>query len=570
MKIRRLRVEWFRGIKELDWIVGANFVCLIGAGDSTKSTILSAIDLALSSRWKIDIDDSDFHNGDTDKTLSITVIVGGLPNELLTDQKYGLCICGWSPAGDLHDEPEEDDEKVFSVRLTCDSSLEPRWVLVSERTPEGISLSAKDRDRLGAFKIESYMDRHLSWSRGSVLSRFSGADDGTVAALVTASRAARDAIKDGSLPELEKISSRVAELARPLGVAPKTTFHPRLDSHFIEFGSSGLSLHDGDVPLRLAGLGTRRLVALALQCNNAARDGITLIDEVEQALEPHRLRRLLRVLRTVPKKDKQSPPDTESCGQVFCTTHSATAVQELSAAELAIVRTIDGITTVTPIPSNLQTTIRSVPECLLGRRVLVCEGLTELGFCAALDDWWAGRERRDSFSLLGVVRVHGDGAASAVRARDLASLGYRVALLGDSDTPFHPGAPELQALGIEVILWQGGVAIEKRAALDLPWSAVLEVVRYAADDKGEGAVRAGIGSKAGAAVPSHLAAIENWTDSRELRGAIAAATKSGKWLKNRDAGYRLGEITARNLAAIPESDLARKLESLRAWTDGDG
>jgi hypothetical protein len=144
-----------------------------------------------------------------------------------------------------------------------------------------------------------------------------------------------------------------------------------------------------------------------------------------------------------------------------------------------------------------------------------------------------------------------------------------VALLGDSDTPFHPDAPELQALGIEVILWQDSVAIEKRAILDLPWPAVLQIVRYAADDKGEDAVRAGIGSKAGGAAPPTTVGIENWNDSPELRRAIATAAKSGRWLKSKAAGYRLGDVTASSLASIPASDLARKLDCLRAWADRD-
>jgi predicted ATP-dependent endonuclease of OLD family len=49
MQVKHLRIERFRGIRELDWSVGGGFICLIGPGDSTKSTILDAIDFALSS-----------------------------------------------------------------------------------------------------------------------------------------------------------------------------------------------------------------------------------------------------------------------------------------------------------------------------------------------------------------------------------------------------------------------------------------------------------------------------------------------------------------------------------------
>ena len=51
MRIRHISIKNFRGIKELDWKVTGDFVCLIGPGDSTKSTILDAIECALYPRW---------------------------------------------------------------------------------------------------------------------------------------------------------------------------------------------------------------------------------------------------------------------------------------------------------------------------------------------------------------------------------------------------------------------------------------------------------------------------------------------------------------------------------------
>jgi predicted ATP-dependent endonuclease of OLD family len=44
MQIRNVQIQRFRGIKSLDWCVDGQIICLIGPGDSTKSTILSAID----------------------------------------------------------------------------------------------------------------------------------------------------------------------------------------------------------------------------------------------------------------------------------------------------------------------------------------------------------------------------------------------------------------------------------------------------------------------------------------------------------------------------------------------
>lgn len=51
MQIRQLKVSNFRGVSALDWKLGSAFCCLIGAGDSGKSTMLDAVEATLSSRW---------------------------------------------------------------------------------------------------------------------------------------------------------------------------------------------------------------------------------------------------------------------------------------------------------------------------------------------------------------------------------------------------------------------------------------------------------------------------------------------------------------------------------------
>jgi len=62
MKIKYIKIHNFRGISQLDWDVNGRFVCLIGPGDSTKSTILEAIELALTPRRTVTFDDADFYN----------------------------------------------------------------------------------------------------------------------------------------------------------------------------------------------------------------------------------------------------------------------------------------------------------------------------------------------------------------------------------------------------------------------------------------------------------------------------------------------------------------------------
>lgn len=191
MKLRHVKIERFRGIKKLEWNVGGDFVCLLGPGDSTKTTILDAIDFALSSRWSIQFDDSDFYEAKTDEPIVICVTVGELREEFKSDTKYGYLARGWNDSGGLHDEPEENDEVVLSIQLRVEPSLEPTWLVVNDRNPEGKQITSRDREKLGCVRLEDFLDRHFSWGRGSVLSRLTSEPDSLSNVLAEAGRAAR-------------------------------------------------------------------------------------------------------------------------------------------------------------------------------------------------------------------------------------------------------------------------------------------------------------------------------------------------------------------------------------------
>ena len=66
MKIRKIDVLNFRGIKHLEWkLPDQQVFCLIGKGDSAKTTILEAIRCTFSPQWNLPFNDSDFHASST-------------------------------------------------------------------------------------------------------------------------------------------------------------------------------------------------------------------------------------------------------------------------------------------------------------------------------------------------------------------------------------------------------------------------------------------------------------------------------------------------------------------------
>ena len=106
MRIYEVHIRRFRGIRELDWVVGGGCVCLVGPGDSAKSTILDAIELALAPRYRLYLDDSDFFDLNVNEPVEIQVTAGPVPEPLQTEPRFGMCMRGWSTEDGLHDEPE--------------------------------------------------------------------------------------------------------------------------------------------------------------------------------------------------------------------------------------------------------------------------------------------------------------------------------------------------------------------------------------------------------------------------------------------------------------------------------
>lgn len=560
--IRRLEIERFRGIRSLTWEPQGRFVCLLGPGDSTKSTILDAIELALSPKWNIQFDDSDFYDAETNEPIKITVTIGALPDDIISDAKYGLEARGWGPDGQIHDEPSDDDELVLSVRLRVEPTLEQSWTVVNDRNPDGKAIGAKDRERIGCTRVGSYVDRHLSWGKGTILTKLTDDPDNVGGILAQAARAARSAFDPSSLPRLGDAATKAQQAGERLGVAARSGYIPHLDVQATSIGVGGLALHDGAIPVRVAGLGSTRLLAMALQLQAAKAGCLTLIDEVETALEPHRLRRLLRALR-------------EGAGPVMLTTHCRLVLEELAAETLHVVRNVGGQVIVQAVPADLQPVVRKCSEAFLAKKVLVCEGMTELGLCRALDDWWS--KAGDSFGLLGVGLANGGGSDAPNHVVAMRRLGYPTALLGDSDRPIQPTQEEMEREGATVLLWADGLALEDRLTRDLPWSGVAAMVDLAIEEWCGESVRGAVASRLNL-LPTDLDGLpETWNqvvDEARLRDAISDAAKTARnrngWFKRVELAEQLGSIVVSHWSAIEGTDLRSKIESLRMWVLADG
>ncbi len=133
-RIRAIDIHNFRGIKEFTWLPSPGLNCLIGPGDSGKSSILDAVYLCLGARRNIQFSDADFHRLDVETPINISVTLGELDEGLKNLDAYGMYLRGFdTQSGKIEDEPEKDAETVLTVRLTVAGDLEPSWSLVSRR-----------------------------------------------------------------------------------------------------------------------------------------------------------------------------------------------------------------------------------------------------------------------------------------------------------------------------------------------------------------------------------------------------------------------------------------------------
>ncbi len=453
LELRRLIIHNFRGLKHFDWRIPEDkkLICLIGPGDSGKSTVLDAISWLLGDRWSLPVSVFDFH--DEAKPIVIEGILTDLPAELIGFESWGLFLCGVDDRCDDTGEPSDGFMEGVHIRLTIGESFEPTWELIRKGFEEAKQVRASERAKLGVVKLDERIDSHLRWSNTSALSKVTKDAGGAKTALREATCAARDAMRDMKLsPELSDALSSVREHAQSIGAKRFKELRPGVDLSNGQYG--GVSLHSGDVPLSSYGLGTKRLTALAIQRSSASTKTTFLIDELESGLEPHRTIGLLEAFR-----------GDSLVSQTIMTTHSQTVVENCEAGELAIMIPSDGGHVARFIPQELEYLHRSNPSPFLSRRIIVVEGSTEEGLMRVLlrrED--ASRRAKGAVTspALGVSLCNGNGGSSSCRkTREFVGMGYEACLVIDSDDDAtNKKVEEVKKLGIPVHQWPGGADVE--------------------------------------------------------------------------------------------------------------
>ena len=111
MRLINLEIHNFRGIQnaKIDFPMNNRFICLIGAGDSTKSTILLSLEWLFSQTWNLPICDNDFYLANTENKITICGTFTEFPDYFLAEDKFGLFLRkpGIPYDGITNDEPAD-------------------------------------------------------------------------------------------------------------------------------------------------------------------------------------------------------------------------------------------------------------------------------------------------------------------------------------------------------------------------------------------------------------------------------------------------------------------------------
>lgn len=547
-KIKGIYIKNFRGIKKLKHFFNSErFIVLIGRGDSGKSTILSAIQYALSPSWNISFSDLDFYNQDTSEPIEIMLWLTELPSELLKEQKFGLYV-----ENPLDNHVSAEGLSIV-LKLKVSADLEPKWtVMPRNKDVDEKNISASDRALLGLNFIGDYTDTQFAYNRQSPLyaltKAFLDKEQDIERIKTKLLRALSSNIDDEHFKELNGPLNDLKTKALALGLSIEEIY-ANIDIKENPYTGNSIALHHNSLPYRLQGKGSKRLMSIAIQSELTKSGGIMLVDEIEQGLEPDRIRTLVNILKS-PER-----------GQVFITTHNADVIKECLCNNLFVVT--KGVSCLSKVSIDLDNCRRYNPGVFFTPKVICCEGDTEYGILESIDKWIT-KTQGVNFSALGVSIANvGGGANMFLYSAWLKDMGFDTCVFADDDIKDKdkPAKEKCQVIGIPLFLCQEGYCSEKQIFQDLPWNAVVEILNCPQTNfpKSYSIMTKELGEKLNKKLSGEA--------QLKIRTDQATRAIEFKWFKHLPGGQFLGEIIAKYFNEMSDkTPLKQCINSLISWS----
>jgi putative ATP-dependent endonuclease of OLD family len=413
LKIVRLTISNFRGIKQAEFHFDGHTL-LVGQNNVGKSTICEALDLVLgpdrSSRFP-PVEEFDFHNahylaapskeGDPPTTIPIRIEVILVDLSAEIENRCGTHTEYWSTTEKRLLEEGEVDQANPPAVVTCmrletiakysieEDEFEAATYFSHPLDLDGEpSVVRKDIKRMFGFLYLRALrtgSRALSLERGSLLDlilRAKGMKTGlweNAIARLKDLDIGNDAVElDDILQEIETrlgryIPTNADGRATKLHVSQLTREHLRKTMSFFIAMSKGQE----HVPFQQAGTGTLNTLVLALLSFLADLKGSSIIfamEEPEIAVPPHTQRRIADYL-------------LQHTTQAFVTSHSPYVIERFEPSQTLVLARDEHSTLTSKRVSEAnglkdqdykRFARRGLTECMLGKGVIVVEGVTEL------------------------------------------------------------------------------------------------------------------------------------------------------------------------------------------------
>ncbi len=530
MYIKRLMISRYRYFRSWSWDPKPGVNCLIGPGDTGKSTVLSAVCLLLAPYNPPAPSEFDYHLRRVHEGFSIEAFIAGIDEGTFAAGASVPPLKGWRN-GQPVSLPEDGTETVLHCRVRGTPDMELVYELPTEDGDcEQFSVGLRKKLLLARLAGEERSGRDLCLSAGSLLDRYlEPTHIRSAIHSAVASAAAALLLPSEVVQNLSNLAVRFDEEGLPkdlhLGLFPQQgTAATAMLALF-----SGKQAHEA-IPLAFAGSGTRQLAVLSLSTANLAVSPLITLDEPERGLEAYRQRRFIaKVIDAV-----------GTSGQAFVTTHSSAVLAAMSMKAVWRMRPAEKAPALITSPS-LAGLLRRDPEAFFAPIPLVCEGPTEIGLLKA----FLPKLLPTDYHSLGIHLVNGTGQPAAFSIiEEFHSAGIRCAAFLDNESKFSGRRNALRSK-CTLFEWDVVTNIEHAISEYVGADRFQGLIELAADGDPrtirmyEDQLFALLQTVECPKRPS-LSELISSKGEPAVRSAFATAMCKGKWFKSEELGYALG------------------------------